>query len=101
MPEDLQSRIESMYRQDRVWCWAFVLALWATLIFVYFAVTAIVADGPIVIALIVSGALLLLFNTTSITSLVRHYTKEKDFIYGLDIRHLDDMRARAAKPPAE
>jgi hypothetical protein len=49
----------------------------------------------------VSGALLLLFNTTSITSLVRHYRKEKNFIYGLDIRHLDEMRARAAKPPAE
>jgi uncharacterized membrane protein len=101
MPEDIQSRIESMYHWDQVWAWGFVLALWATLIFVYFAVTAIVADGPIVTSLIASGALLLLFNTTSITSLVRHYHKEKNFIYGLDIRHLDEMRARAAKPPAE
>lgn len=101
MPEELQDRIESMYRRDQLWAWGFVLALWATLIFVYFAVSEIVDDGPIVTSLIASGALLLLFNTTSITSLVRHYHREKTFIYGLDIRHLDEMRARAAKPPAE
>jgi thioesterase domain-containing protein len=38
-------------------------------------------------------ALVVLFNTVSITAMVRHYREEKERIYGLDIEHLDAMRA--------
>jgi len=34
----------------------------------------------------------LLFNTASIVAMLRHYTSDKHFIYGLDLKHLDEMR---------
>jgi len=36
--------------------------------------------------------LLLLFNTASITAMIRHYGNDKEHIYGVDIRHLDAGR---------
>ena len=38
------------------------------------------------------GAAVLLFNTASMGAMVKHYKEDKDFIYGLDIKHLDEMR---------
>jgi len=42
----------------------------------------------------IGGAAVLLFNTASMGALVRHYKEDKDFIYGLDIKHLDEMRGK-------
>ena len=44
--------------------------------------------------LLIGGAAVLLFNTASIGAMVQHYQEDKDFIYGLDIKHLDEMRGR-------
>jgi hypothetical protein len=34
----------------------------------------------------------LIFNTASILAMLRHYADDRDFIYGLDLKHLDEMR---------
>ena len=46
------------------------------------------------ILLLAAGAAVLIFNTASIGAMVKHYAEDKHFIYGLDIRYLDEMRAR-------
>ncbi len=35
---------------------------------------------------------MLLFNTASIWAMISHYSEDKEFIYTLDIKHLDAMR---------
>jgi hypothetical protein len=37
--------------------------------------------------------MLLLFNTASVFAMTKHFKEDKEFIYGLDIKHLDDNRA--------
>lgn len=105
MSQDLDRRIDSMFRLDCIWAWGFVVALWAVVGFVFFSINTLVDDGAIRTVLIVSAALLMLFNTASIGAMVRHYKHDKKFIYGLDIRHLDAARAGAegqmAEQPAE
>lgn len=96
MTENMQVRIHKMYRGDIMFAWGFVIALWCSVIFVFYSINEGVTDGTLSAVLKVSGALVLLFNTASILAMVRQYSREKDFIYGLDIRHLDEMRAAQA-----
>lgn len=95
MPEDISRRIETMFNQDRIWAWAFVTVLWITYIFVFIAVSWVNEDGGIWTALLVGGGLVLLYNTAAIASMIKHYKEDKEFIYSIDIRHLDEMRERA------
>lgn len=95
MSEDMSRRIEAMFNQDRLWAWAFVAGLWITYIFVFIAVGWFNHDSGIWLALLVGGALVLLYNTASIAAMVKHYREDKEFIYSIDIRHLDEMRDRA------
>lgn len=44
--------------------------------------------------LLLSAAVVLIFNTAAIVAMVRHYQSDKDFIYGLDIKHTDANRNR-------
>lgn len=104
MSSDLSARIEAMFRLDRLWAWGFVVALWLAVGFVFFSIFPLVENGNVRIAMIASASALLLFNTASIAAMVRHYGHDKDFIYGLDIRHLDESRHAAqlvAQQPAE
>ena len=89
---DLKQRIETMYRRDVVAAWAFVLGLWFAVIFVVMATWNLAPEGPWRTILLIGGAAVLLFNTASIGAMVKHYKEDKDFIYGLDIKHLDEMR---------
>ncbi len=93
MGESLNSRIDRMFARDRLMAWFALAALWVFVAFVYFAVDAFVTDGRIRAALMVSAAILLVFNTASIAAMVRHYGNDRIHIYGLDIRHLDENRA--------
>lgn len=95
MSEDLLRRIDAMFNRDRLWAWGFVIALWITYIFVFFAVEWFNGDGGIWLALLIGGGLVLLYNTASIASMIKHYGEDKEAIYGIDIRHLDEMRERA------
>lgn len=92
MADDLQSRIDAMYARDRLFAWAFVLALWITVLFVLIAVQPYIPDTGITVACWIAAIVLLIFNTTSIGAMVRHYGHDKPHIYGLDIKHLDAGR---------
>lgn len=97
MTQDLKSRIQKMFLGDVIFAWAFVAGIWAAILFVFFSVSTLIGGGLVQIVLLCAGGLVLLFNTAAILAMVRHYAHEKDFIYGLDIRHLDEMRAMKQK----
>ena len=93
MSNDIKSRINEMYRRDFVLAWFDVALLWATVIFVLIAIVSIVEDSNIRLMLIISSAILLLFNTASVYAMTSHLKEDKDYIYGLDIQHLDANQA--------
>lgn len=97
MTKELAARIRSMYLRDCFMAWFDVLLLWATVLFVLFAILGIVQDSNIRLAMFVSCAVLLLFNTASVYAMTKHFSDDKDFIYGLDLQHLDANRAAKAK----
>ena len=90
----LDDRIEKMHARDRIGAIAFVVVLWLTLLFALFVVWPHITVGGIKTILVVFGALVLAFNTAAIVAMLRHYHDDKSFIYGLDIKHLDEMRRR-------
>jgi hypothetical protein len=85
-------RIDKMHGLDRVGALAFVVVLWVTILFTIISIWSNVQNGGIRALLLVSGGLVLLFNTASIVAMLRHYVNDKHFIYGLDLKHLDEMR---------
>lgn len=88
----MQSRIDRMFARDRLWAWGFVIALWIVLAFVYFAVSSYIVDGTAKIVAAIAGLAVGIFNTASIAAMISHYSHDKNFIYELDIRHLDANR---------
>ncbi|MEQ1955888.1 hypothetical protein [Mesorhizobium sp. CN2-181] len=90
----LDDRIDKMHARDRIGAIAFVVVLWFTILFALFVVWPHITVGGIKTILVVSGALVLAFNTAAIVAMLRHYAHDKHFIYGLDIKHLDDMRSQ-------
>jgi hypothetical protein len=96
MKQDLKSRIQRMYMQDCAMAYVDALLLWASTIFVLVSISNIVEDGNIRAVMIVSCLLLLLFNTASVFAMTKHFYDDKHFIYGLDIKHLDENRSIAA-----
>lgn len=91
MTEDMNTRILKMFQKDVLFAYGFVAGLWAVYLFVFYRVMSLIGSGSIVTVLLISGALVLLFNTAAIVAMIRHYAHEKETIYGLDIRHLDEM----------
>jgi archaellum biogenesis protein FlaJ (TadC family) len=89
MENDLKKRMNDMYQRDCWLSWFDVVLLWATVLFVLFAILSIVEDSNIRLVLYISCAILLLFNTASVFAMTKHLKEDKDFIYGLDIQHLD------------
>jgi hypothetical protein len=89
---DLDARIDRMHKRDRVGALVFVAALWITILFVLGSVWSLVTVPELRIILLISGGLVLIFNTASILAMLRHYADDRDFIYGLDLKHLDEMR---------
>ncbi|SIT41501.1 conserved hypothetical protein [Paraburkholderia ribeironis] len=96
MSDRRQKRIDSMFARDRLMAGVTLLALWITLGYVYFAVSMSVEDPAVRIALTIGAMGVVVFNTASVTAMVRHYKEDKDHIYGLDIHHLDENRIRKA-----
>ena len=47
--------------------------------------------------LLTGGAIVLIFNTAAIVAMLRHYREDRDFMYGLDIKFLDEARAAKGK----
>ncbi|HUR42590.1 MAG TPA: hypothetical protein VMZ01_00675 [Aestuariivirga sp.] len=90
---DLNQRIEAMYRGDKLGAWLFVAILWIVILFVLFMSWPYIPDMGVRVIVAIAAAALLIFNTASIAAMVNHYAEDKDFIYGLDIKNLDAMRA--------
>jgi hypothetical protein len=84
-----------MFVWDCIFGWVFVVWLWLTYGFVFFMTTTQTgfAGGGVRIALIIGGLMVCIYNTGSIAAMVRHYGHDKDFIYTVDLRHLDAYRA--------
>lgn len=89
---DLQRRIEATFQRDKIAAGLFVAVLWVTVFFVMFSVRPYIADARVEIVCWIGAALLLLFNTSSILAMIRHYGEDKAHIYAVDIRHLDAGR---------
>ncbi|MGL4312120.1 MAG: hypothetical protein ACRCSU_16690 [Paracoccaceae bacterium] len=91
---DLNQRIEAMHKRDVLVAWAFVIGLWLAMIFVATATWDLAPTGAARILLLIGGAIILVFNTGAILAMLRHYREDRDFIYGLDIKFLDEARSR-------
>lgn len=96
MEHAIRKRINQMFSRDRRMAQIALVLLWVTLGYVYFAVTSQTSDLFVRIALTIGAGAVLVFNSASILAMIRHYQEDKDHIYGLDIRHLDENRAAKA-----
>ncbi|AWC25948.1 hypothetical protein WHT83_25530 (plasmid) [Aminobacter sp. P9b] len=90
----LEQRIDKMHRRDRAGLVIFVVVLWCTMLFALFSVWSYISLPAIRVILSIACALVLTFNTAAIVAMLRHYVEDKHFIYGLDLKHLDEMRRR-------
>ncbi|WP_284165203.1 hypothetical protein [Frigidibacter sp. SD6-1] len=81
-----------MHRRDVRVAWAFVIGLWFAIIFVALATWNLAPTGAARTILLIGGAIVLLFNTGAILAMLRHYREDRDFMYGLDIKFLDEAR---------
>ena len=90
---DLDRRIDAMYQRDKLGAWLLVALLWLATLAVLFFAWPYVPDGRIRIVLAIGAAAVLAFNTASIAAMLSHYAIDKTFIYGLDIRTLDAIKA--------
>lgn len=89
---DLNRRIEAMHKRDVLVAWAFVIGLWFAIIFVAIATWNLAPDSAARTILLGAGAVVLLFNTAAILAMLKHYREDRDFMYGLDIKFLDEAR---------
>lgn len=93
MSSDLKKRMHEMYLRDCFMAWVDVVLLWGVVLFVLVAILGIVQDPTIRLVLCGASLALVVFNTASVSAMTKHFKEDKDFIYGLDIKHLDANRA--------
>lgn len=88
---EFKKRIDKMFNMDCIFGWGFVIWLWITYAFVYFMTTtqSDFVTGPIHVVLTISGLMVCVYNTASISAMVSHYSHEKQYIYTIDLRHFD------------
>ena len=92
---DFKGRIDAMFGRDRLFGWAFVVWLWVTYFFTFWAIMTTwhaPSEGGVQIVLIISGLLVLVYNTISIGAMIKHYSEDLEFIYTVDLRHLDSLK---------
>ena len=89
MSDDIKKRMNDMFQRDCWLAWFDVVLLWATVLFVLVAILSIVEDSNIRLVLYISSFVLLIFNTASVFAMTKHLKEDKNYIYGLDIQHLD------------
>jgi len=94
MMADLKQRIESLYRSDVRGAILMVVVLWVTVLFVLFQTWPFIPIQGIKTVLVIAAAAVLVFNTAAILAMIRNYRIDKEFIYGLDIKHSDAMKNR-------
>lgn len=82
-----------MHKRDVSVAWAFVIGLWLAVIFVAIATWSLAPSSGARTMLLIGGFTVLVLNTTAIMAMLRHYREDRDFMYGLDIKFLDEARA--------
>jgi len=96
--EDVSAQMEGMLKRDRLMAMGFVVAMLVALPFVLIAVWNDVPSNGIRVVLVVSCAVVLVYNVASIVALVSNYRRDRDFVYRRDVAHLRERAAlRAAK----
>ena len=96
--EDVSAQMEGMLKRDRLMATGFVVAMLIALPFVLIAVWNDVPSDAIRVVLVVSCAVVLIYNVASIVALVSNYRRDRDFVYRRDVAHLRERAAlRAAK----
>jgi hypothetical protein len=90
----LGARIDRMHARDRLGLIIFVVVLWFTMLFALITIWPFISEPLLRVILAVFCGLVLIFNTAAIVAMLRHYSEDKQFIYGLDLKHLDEMRQR-------
>ena len=91
---DLNRRIESLYQSDVRGAVLLVVLLWVSILFVLLMTWPYIPDSGIKLVVLVAAAAVLIFNTAAIVAMINHYRSDKEFIYGLDIKHADAFRNR-------
>jgi hypothetical protein len=91
---ELNQRIEAMHKRDVLVAWTFVVGLWFAVIFVAIATWNLAPNGGARMLLLLGGATVLVFNTAAILAMLRHYREDRDFMYSLDIKFLDEAKGR-------
>lgn len=81
-----------MHKRDVLVAWAFVIGLWFSVIFVAIATWSLAPNSGARTLLLIGGVIVLAFNTGAILAMLRHYREDRDFMYGLDIRFLDEAK---------
>ena len=92
MQNDLDARIEAMYRRDVLAARILVALLWVVILFVLFFAWPHIPDSTVRLIVACAAGAVLIFNTASVGAMLRNYKEDKHFIYALDIRNLDAMR---------
>lgn len=82
-------RIAGKFAGDRMWSLAAIIVLWLLYAFVFYEVKDYAGSSEVIWALIISGGLVILFNTAAILAMLFHLSEERDEIYGLDLHYLD------------
>ena len=83
-----------MHKRDVAVAWAFVIGLCCAMLFVAWATWDLAPSGTARLLLLIGGAIVLIYNTAAILAMLRHYREDRDFIYGLDIKFLDEARGK-------
>jgi hypothetical protein len=82
-----------MLRRDIVVGVAFAALMWLTLLFTFVITSTVVDDPAVTMVMGVAGAVLGVFNTLALLSMIRRYRAERVHVYGEDIHHLDAARS--------
>lgn len=90
--EKPDARIDRMFASDRIWAIGATYVLWCVYAFTFWQLSMSQSDSDVLQALAFAGGLVLLFNTASIVTMIIHYSRDKEHIYGLDIYYLDEMK---------
>lgn len=97
-PEDeaaeasVRNEMHTMYQRDAAMAVTFVVLLVITIPFIVIALWHVMPDSATKVVLILSGAVLLVYNIASMFNLVRNYRRDKDFIYRRDVAHLREIK---------
>ncbi len=89
----LQQRIDTMLKRDVLAGVIFAAVMWVTILFVLVVTVRVVDSASVTWVLVASAAVLGLFNTASLMSMISRYKQERQHVYGEDIAHLDAQRS--------